>query len=206
MEQGLQGAGGFRSCPSQAQSTSSAVVLQQLVSLQQLRFSAAASFLCSSFVSLQHVGSPVLAGEFFTSESPGKSSGMFLIRKKNTWMINGKIKLKHLVRLDCPKYHTYYAPEFYHWLWRNIGSGCSHVWPAEVGWNVSEQRHLASLMDWLPSAHGKVLPISLQQLWFCFPQSQDVSWNGMNCEWVLPQSEAAPWASGSCSFNNTPSF
>ena len=30
-------------------------------------------------------------------------------------MINSKIQVKHLVRLDCPKYHTYYAPEFYHW-------------------------------------------------------------------------------------------
>ena len=70
VEQGLQGAGGFSSCPSQA--------LEHKLS----SCAAAASFLCSSFVSLQHVGSPVLAGEFFTSESPGKSLGMFLIRKK----------------------------------------------------------------------------------------------------------------------------
>ena len=126
------------------------------------------------------MGSLVLAGDFFTTESPGKSSGMFLIRKKKkTWMINGKIKPKHLVSLDCPECHAYYVPEFYHRSWGAIRSGCSHVWLAEVGWDVSEQRHLASLMDWLPSARGEVLPISLQQLWFCFPQSQDVSWNGM---------------------------
>ena len=76
VEQGLQGAGGFSSCPSQA--------LEHKLSscAAAVCFSAAASFLCSSFVSLQHVGSPVLAGEFFTSESPGKSLGMFLIRKK----------------------------------------------------------------------------------------------------------------------------